>query len=170
MSIERTREFLLTLPRTEETLQWENLVYWVLDKAVGGKMFAMVEPEPGGAHVAGFAVPPDQFLELLEIEGVRPAPYLARAHWVVVERWDVFTAREWQQHLQAAYDRVEAKLPTRVQRLIELKDREYRSLVREKRTAAKAATKRSRGTHISILRCGHPCVYEDLWEQNRQPS
>lgn len=137
MSINRTRDFLLTLPRVEETLQWDNLVYWVLDKAVGGKMFAMIEPEPGGPHVAGFAVPAEQFEALLEIEGVRPAPYLARAQWVVVERWDVFTAAEWQAHLRAAYGRVEAKLPPRVQRILELKQREYRALVREKRTAAK---------------------------------
>ncbi|WP_074655988.1 MmcQ/YjbR family DNA-binding protein [Terriglobus roseus] len=142
MSINRTRDYLLTLPRVEETLQWDNLVYWVLDKAVGGKMFAMIEPEPGGAHVAGFAVPPDHYESLLEIEGVRPAPYLARAHWVVVERWDVFTAAEWQTHLKAAHARVEAKLPPRVQRIMELKQREYRALVRENRATAKAARKK----------------------------
>lgn len=142
MSIDRTRDFLLSLPRVEETLQWEKLVYWVLDKAVGGKMFAMVEPEPGGPHVAGFAVPMEGFEALLEIEGVRPAPYLARAQWVVVERWDVFTAAEWQEHLLAAHSRVEAKLPPRVQRIMELKQREYRALVREKRANAKAAGKK----------------------------
>ncbi|AFL90300.1 hypothetical protein Terro_4093 [Terriglobus roseus DSM 18391] len=142
MSLDRTRDFLLSLPRVEETLQWDNLVYWVLDKAVGGKMFAMMEPEPGGPHVAGFAVPADQFEPLLEIEGVRPAPYLARAQWVVVERWDVFTAAEWQHHLRAAHSRVEAKLPPRIQRLMELKQREYRVLVREKRAAAKSAGKK----------------------------
>jgi predicted DNA-binding protein (MmcQ/YjbR family) len=138
MSLHRTREFLLSLPRVEETLQWDNFVYWVFDKAVGGKMFAMLEPEPGGPHVGGFAVPPDRFPDLLEMEGVRPAPYLARAHWIVFEDWNVFTDRDLQQHLRAAYDRVEGKLPTRVQRLAELKDREYRALVREKRALIKA--------------------------------
>ena len=142
MSIDRARNFLLSLPRVEETLQWDNLVYWVLDKAVGGKMFAMIEPEPGGKHVAGFAVPAEQYGPMLEIEGIRPAPYLARAQWVVVERWDVFTAAEWQHHLRAAHSRVEAKLPPRVQRLMELKQREYRALVREKRASAKVAGKR----------------------------
>jgi predicted DNA-binding protein (MmcQ/YjbR family) len=138
MSLHRTREFLLSLRRVEETLQWDNFVYWVFDKAVGGKMFAMLEPEPGGPHVGGFAVPQDRFPDLLEIEGIRPAPYLARAHWIVFKHWQVFTQRELEQHLRAAYDRVEAKLPTRIQRLAELKDREYRALVREKRAAAKA--------------------------------
>jgi predicted DNA-binding protein (MmcQ/YjbR family) len=137
MSLHRTREFLLSLPRVEETLQWDNFVYWVFDKAVGGKMFAMLEPEPGGPHVGGFAVPPDSFPDLLEIEGVRPAPYLARAHWIVFEHWQVFSERELHQHLRAAYGKVEAKLPTRIQRLAELKDREYRALVREKRAAVK---------------------------------
>jgi len=137
MSLHRTREFLLSLPRVEETLQWDNFVYWVFDKAVGGKMFAMLEPEPGGPHVGAFAVPPERFPDLLEIEGVRPAPYLARAHWIVFEDWNVFSGHDLQQHLQAAYDRVEGKLPTRVQRLAELKDREYRALVREKRALIK---------------------------------
>jgi predicted DNA-binding protein (MmcQ/YjbR family) len=142
MSITRTRDFLLSLPRVEETVQWDSLVYWVLDKAVGGKMFAVMVPEPDGRQVIAFAAPPEQFADMLEREGVRPAPYLARAQWVAVERWDVFTAGEWQTHLQAAYHRVGAKLPPRVQRLMDLKQSEYRTLVREKRAAAKAAARK----------------------------
>jgi predicted DNA-binding protein (MmcQ/YjbR family) len=144
MSIDRTRAFLLSLPRVEETLQWDRLVYWVLDKAVGGKMFAMVEPEPGGRHVMAFATPAERYPDLLEIEGVHPAPYLARAHWIAVEDWTVFPQRELKAHLLAAYERVESKLPTRVQRHLELKDREYRALVREKRLVLKAAEKKKR--------------------------
>ena len=35
--------FLLTLPHTVETRQWgNNLVFWVGDKAIGGKMFALI--------------------------------------------------------------------------------------------------------------------------------
>lgn len=144
MALERTREFLLKLPRVEETLQWGNLVYWVLDKAVGGKMFAMLVPEPGARHQMSFAVPPERFHDLLEIDGVDPAPYLARAHWVAVERWDVLPERDLHLHLRAAYERVEAKLPPRIQRLVQWNDREYRALVRGKRAALKAtATKTS---------------------------
>lgn len=141
MGLDRTREFLLSLPRVEETLQWDNLVYWVLDKAVGGKMFAMLEPEPGGPHVLGFAVPPNRFHDLLEIDGVRPAPYLARAHWVVVNTWSIFPERDLHTHLRAAYDRIEGKMPPRTQRLIGMADRDYRTLVREKRAALKVVGK-----------------------------
>ena len=142
MGLERTRAYLLSLPFVEETLQWDVLVYWVLDKAVGGKMFAMLPPDMNRPHVVGFAVPPEAYDDLLEMEGVRPAPYLARAHWVVIERWDVFTERELHKHLGAAYERVEAKLPPRVQRTLQMKPAEYRRLVRERRAATKATEKK----------------------------
>ena len=140
MGLERTRAYLLSLPFVEETLQWDNLVYWVLDKAVGGKMFAMLVPEPGERHVMSFAVPPENFNDLLETEGATPAPYLARAHWVALERWDVFPERNLHEHLRGAYERVEAKLPPRVQRTMQMKPAEYRRFVRERR-ALKAAEK-----------------------------
>ena len=79
MGLDRTRAYLLSLPFVEETLQWDILVYWVLDKAVGGKMFAMLPPDMNRPHVAGFAARPALYNDLLEIEGVRPAPYLAHA-------------------------------------------------------------------------------------------
>ena len=141
MGLDRTRTYLMSLPFVEETLQWDNLVYWVLDKAVGGKMFAMLVPEPGARHVMSFAVPPDRFHDLLETEGVVPAPYLARSHWVAAERWDVFAERELHEHLRAAYERVEARLPTRVQRTLQMKPAEYRRFVRERRALLKLADK-----------------------------
>ena len=42
MDAERLREYVLSLPHVVETMQWgANLVYWVGDKAIGGKMFAL---------------------------------------------------------------------------------------------------------------------------------
>lgn len=138
MAFERTRAYLLSLPRVEETLQWNLCVYWVGDKAVGGKMFATLDPEPGEAYVMRFAVPPEQYDMLLETDGVSPAPYLARAHWVAVTDWRAFREHELHAHLQAAHARVEAKLPPRTQRLLALPNREYKLQVREARTVAKA--------------------------------
>ena len=44
MDAERLREYVLSLPHVVETMQWgANLVYWVGDKAIGGKMFALAE-------------------------------------------------------------------------------------------------------------------------------
>ncbi len=149
MGLQRTREYLLSLPRVQETLQWDLFVYWVGDKAVGGKMFAALEPEPGQAQVMSFAVPPEHFHDLLETDGVRPAPYLARAHWVAVADWTVFSERELHTHLHNAYQRVEEKLPPRTQRLLLLPDREYRAAVREGRGAHKPSSARPKTKGIS---------------------
>ena len=56
MSVESTRKFLLTLPHAVETMQWgDNLVFWVGDKAVGGKMFALMNLTTDGRGVLSFA-------------------------------------------------------------------------------------------------------------------
>src|ERR1700748_2235134 len=113
MDAERLREFLLKLPHVEETMQWgENLVFWAGDKAIGGKMFAVANLDEDGRGVLSFAAG-DRFNELLENEGVIPAPYLARAYWVCLERWDALSERELKELLAHAHELVFAKLPKR---------------------------------------------------------
>ena len=104
MDAEKVRAMLLKLPHVAETMQWgANLVFWVGDKAIGGKMFAVVDLDGKGGPVISYAAGPERFAELVEREGIIPAPYLARAHWVAVERWDVFRASEWKSELEAAH-------------------------------------------------------------------
>ncbi len=114
MDAERVRAFLLTLPHVAETLQWgDNLVFWVGDKSIGGKMFALVNLSADAQGVISFAAGPERFAELIEIESLKPAPYLARAHWVAAERWDALRPAEWQAELRNAHAVVFAKLPKR---------------------------------------------------------
>lgn len=138
---ETTRAMLLKIPRLVETMQWRGLlVYWVLDKAVGGRIFAILNPEPGEKDVPiAFAAGPKRAPELLELDGVQPAPHLARAHWVALADWDVLPQRALQAELFAAHEYVSNRLPPRTQRLAELPAKEYRSLVRERRAAAAKA-------------------------------
>jgi predicted DNA-binding protein (MmcQ/YjbR family) len=115
MDAETLRKFLLTLPDVRETMQWgDNLVFWVGDKKIGGKMFALVSLTPDRG-VMSFAAGPERFAELVEIEGVFPAPYLARAHWVAVERWSTLPASELKELLRAARAIVYEKLPKKTQ-------------------------------------------------------
>ena len=75
MDAERLREYLLRLPHVAETMQWgANLVYWVGDKAIGGKMFAVLNLDDDRKAVCSFAAGPERYPELLETEGVFPAP------------------------------------------------------------------------------------------------
>lgn len=136
---ENTRSTLLKLPRVTETVQWGGLlVYWVLDRAVGGKIFAILNPEATEDVVLSFAAGPARAPELLETDGVRPAPHLARAHWVSLVDWQVLSRAEITAELEAAHAYVSGRMPPRTQRLLELGAREYKALVREKSAAAKA--------------------------------
>lgn len=114
MDNERVREFCLGLPNVSETVNWgHHLVYWVGDRAIGGKMFAMTDLDGTGTGVLWFHCGAERFHELLEIDGVVPSPYLARAHWVTLERWDVLRPREIEDELRRAHALVYEKLPKR---------------------------------------------------------
>ena len=114
MDAEKVRKYLLSLPDVAETMQWgDNLVFWVGDKKNGGKMFALVSLTPDHGAVLSFAAGPERFAELVEVEGVFPAPYLARAHWVAVERWTTLPVAELKALLRAAREIVYEKLPKR---------------------------------------------------------
>ena len=144
MDAERIRAYLLTLPSAVETMQWgANLVFWVGDKAVGGKMFAVVNLDGDGKAIISYAAGPERYSELLEIEGVIPAPYMARIYWVAVERWDVFRTAEWEQELLAAHTLTLNKLPPRTRAVLAMSPNQQKRLIadRKKILAARAAAK-----------------------------
>jgi predicted DNA-binding protein (MmcQ/YjbR family) len=138
MDAERLRSYLLTLPHVEETMQWgDNLVFWVGDKRLGGKMFALANLEGDGRAVLSFAAGPERFAELVEMEGVFPAPYLARAHWVALEGWEALPAPELKELLREARDRVEAKMPKRTREALALPANERKRLIAAKKASQK---------------------------------
>ena len=146
MDAERIRAYLLTLPHTVETMQWgNNLVFWVGDKAIGGKMFALINlDDDQNRQVISYSAGPERYPELLEIEGILPAPYMARIHWVAVERWDVFRNQEWEQQLLAAHAITAAKLPPKTRAVLALPTREQKRLIADRKEALskKATSKR----------------------------
>jgi predicted DNA-binding protein (MmcQ/YjbR family) len=134
MNVERARAFLLSLPHVAETMQWgDNLVFWVGDKAVGGKMFALMNLEADGRGVISYPAGPERFAELVEVEGFVPAPYFARIYWVAVERWDVLRDREWKDELRTAHAIMLAKLPKKTLTILAMPERERNKLIAERR-------------------------------------
>ena len=135
MDAERIRAYLLTLPHVVETMQWgANLVFWIGDKAIGGKMFALVNLDADHhSQAISYSAGPERYSELLEIEGIFPAPYMARIHWVAVERWSVFRPIEWEEQLRAAYEITFAKLPPKTRAALALPLREQKRLIAERR-------------------------------------
>jgi predicted DNA-binding protein (MmcQ/YjbR family) len=145
MDAERARAFLLTLPHVVETRQWgDNLVYWVGDKAIGGKMFALVNLDTSIAHgVISYSTGPERYAELVEIEGLYPAPYMARIHWIAAERWSVFRNTEWEAELTAAHSLTYRKLPPKVKATLDLPVVQLKRLVAE-RTKLLASKKKAK--------------------------
>ena len=156
MDVERARKFLLSLPHVVETVQWgDNLVFWVGDKAIGGKMFALLNLDGGGPDgeghgVVSYAAGPERFAELVEFDGLKPAPYFARVFWVAAERWGALRDREWEAELAAAHTITLEKLPKRTRDVLAMPERERAKVIagRRKVLAVQAETKaNAKATH-----------------------
>lgn len=137
MDNERIRAFCLALPHVTETLNWgHHLVYWVGEREAGGKMFAMTDLDGTGMCVLLFHCGAERFHELLETEGIRPAPHLARAHWVGLERWDALRPREIEEELRRAHALIYEKLPRRTKAELALPEKERSRIIRERKKPA----------------------------------
>ena len=132
MDLERMRKLLVSLPHVAEAEQFGGLVFWLADKAIGGKMIAMAN-FGGERYQISYPAGPERFHELLEIDGLAPAPYLARAHWVAAERWDVFRNADWEAELRAAHALTLAKMTPATRRLLALPKPELKRAIAERR-------------------------------------
>jgi predicted DNA-binding protein (MmcQ/YjbR family) len=142
MDAEQVREYLLQLPYVAETMQWgANLVFWVGDKAIGGKMFALLNLDDDQQGVLSFAAGPERYAELLEAEGVYPAPYLARAHWVAIRHWGVLRSSELEELLKSGHGLVYAKLPKKTRDVLAMPPAAQRKLLKERKKSLAARSK-----------------------------
>jgi len=110
MDIESVRKFCLSLPHADEKVQWGNDLLF----RVGEKMFAVAALEPSHGVALSFKCTPESFAELVEQEGIIPAPYMARHHWVGLERFDALAESDLKPLLTNAYQMVLEKLPKKV--------------------------------------------------------
>ena len=76
--VDWVRNFCLSLPHTTEDIQWGNDLLFRL----AGKIYCVVPLDPQVAVKLSCKCTPEKFAELVEIEGIIPAPYMARNHWV----------------------------------------------------------------------------------------
>lgn len=106
MILDGLRKICRAFPGVTEDVKWgQDLCF-----CVGGKMFAVVNLEP--PHQMSFKCTPDDFAELIERDGIIPAPYLARAMWVQESELGAALERqELEPLLRSAYELVLATLP-----------------------------------------------------------
>lgn len=107
MSLEKIRDYCLSLPHvTEEVLWQKDLVF-----KIGGKMFAVIGLDAGPASQFSFKCTPEEFADLTELEGIIPAPYAARYHWIAVQKPGALNQAEIKRLIKGSYEMVKAKLP-----------------------------------------------------------
>jgi predicted DNA-binding protein (MmcQ/YjbR family) len=110
MDIEQVHAYCLSFPHVTEVVLWGNdLVF-----KIGGKMFAVIGLDAASDHCMSFKCTPEKFAELIERNGIVPAPYVARYHWVALERFKALDEKELKTLLRTAYDLVLAKLPKKL--------------------------------------------------------
>jgi predicted DNA-binding protein (MmcQ/YjbR family) len=106
MELESLRRFCLRLPHVTEQVQWgDNLVF-----KVGDKMFLVASLEPS-KHALSLKVGPEAFEQLQEIDGIVPAPYLARAKWLSLREFGLLRDDEMRDLIRTAHALVFDSLP-----------------------------------------------------------
>jgi len=107
MDLEAIRKYCLSLPHATEGIQWEDDLLF----RIGGKMFTVCNLD--GSSIS-FKCTPEEFEELILIDGIIPAPYMARNHWVQIRKANAVRTAELQRLIRTSYDMVRAKLPKKV--------------------------------------------------------
>ena len=110
MDIETLRSVCLSFPAVTEEIKWGHDLCF----CVGEKMFCVTNLEP--PHTFSFKVTDAEFDELSETEGFKPAPYLARAKWVLVTDSSKLSRKDLKTYLQRSYDLIKAKIPKKLRK------------------------------------------------------
>jgi len=109
MNVEEIRKYCLAFPEATENLQWgDDLCF-----KIRGKIFVTLALTALPQKLC-FKCSAETFAELLERENIRPAPYVGRYKWVIVDRLDALGMDELQDFIRQSYEMVAAKAPGKV--------------------------------------------------------
>jgi predicted DNA-binding protein (MmcQ/YjbR family) len=106
VNVDAIREFCLAFPQATEKLQWDDNLCFKIDK----KIFVMLGLD--NPRVC-FKCTPESFSELIEREDIRPAPYVGRYKWVMLDRLDALRRDELEDLIRQSYQMVAAKAPAK---------------------------------------------------------
>ena len=83
MNLDHYNEFCRSLTATTHVIQWGDAHVW----KVGGKVFAIAGWGDDGFEGITFKTTPDEYEFLIEMPGLRPAPYLAARGFTWVQHY-----------------------------------------------------------------------------------
>ena len=105
--IEWIRKLCLSLPDVTEDMPWADDLCF----KVRGKIFTGMALSDGKFPRITLKCAAETFHELLEIEGISPAPYVGRYKWVTIANSNVLPANELESLIRQSYDLVAAGAP-----------------------------------------------------------
>jgi predicted DNA-binding protein (MmcQ/YjbR family) len=109
MNFDSLRKHCATLPGATMDVKWGADECY----CVATKMFAVFFVDGGKGRTMSFKCDPERFLELTDIPGIVPAPYLARAHWVQVTDAKALSGRDARALVARSHALITAKLARR---------------------------------------------------------
>ena len=104
VDVESIRSYCLCFPQATENLQWGDQLCF----KIGGKIFLTLGLDN---RRMCFKCVPETFDELVEQEHIRPAPYVGRYKWVMLNRLDALRDDELQELIKQSFEMVAAKAP-----------------------------------------------------------
>src|ERR1700686_1430506 len=104
MNVEVIRDICKGLPFVTEDIKWGNDLCFM----VGKKMFCVALLDT--PFKVSFKVTDEEFGEMINHDGIIPAPYSARYKWILVEDVNIFSKEQWHQYIIQSYNLVKSKL------------------------------------------------------------
>jgi predicted DNA-binding protein (MmcQ/YjbR family) len=106
VTYDQITKFMLSLPGAELSIKWGSDHIFV----VGEKMFAGMGPKSEKTHGISFKSDELSFELLTKKKGITPSKYLARAHWVTLDKLDRLPDKQMKAYLTRAHALVAAGL------------------------------------------------------------
>jgi predicted DNA-binding protein (MmcQ/YjbR family) len=111
MTLEDIRLLCRQLPHVTEDVKWgHDLVF-----SIGAKMFCVVGLDETPTS-ATFKVTDEEFEEMITWPGFKPAPYVAKYKWVMIEDTTTMSRTDWEKYLRQSYELVKNKLAPKLKK------------------------------------------------------
>ena len=111
MNIEDIQAICKALPAVTEDIKWGNdLVF-----SIGGKMFCVAGLNQSPT-TASFKVTDEEFEEMCDRDGFKPAPYVAKYKWVWIDDISKMNKADWKKYIRQSYNLVKDKLPAKTKK------------------------------------------------------
>jgi len=108
MDLAQLEQYCLSLKGTATDIKWGNDLCYL----VGAKMYCVASLEQ--PLKVSLKVQVEEFGQLTERDGIIPAPYMARNHWIFIEKANALSIKEWKHYIRQSYELVFAKLPKKI--------------------------------------------------------